>query len=134
MPVVLQHYTAGEKFAVFCAKSSCHLLQGQARHIVLFFAGCFTLEEVNRFVIDALDEGLVPPVAEDYFTNPVWCDTTAWTAAPGHGQIAVLQYVIEMFSVLEFTDSYTFHIIKHFAHLALTASSQAQPDSQPTLS
>ena len=113
MPVVLQHYTTGEKFVVFCAKSSSHMLQGQERYIAIFLAGCCTLEEVNKFVIDVLDEGLVAPVAQDYFTNSVWCDTRAWTVAPGHGHPAVLQYVAEMFSVLELTDAYTFHMIKH---------------------
>ena len=109
-----------EQYVVFCGKMEHQLnspmFPGAAnRHQVIFLAGAFELEEANAFIIESLDEmRAVPPDSIDYFQDPnMICITKGFSLMPGAVLSPVLQNVADQFGVLEFTDCYTFYLVKH---------------------
>ena len=115
-----------EQYVVFCGKMEHQLnspmFPGAAnRHQVIFLAGAFELEEANAYIIEALDEmRVVPPDSKDYFQDAdIFCLTMAVSLMPGAVLSPVLQNVADQFGVLEFTDCYTFYLVKHNVTQAL---------------
>ena len=70
--------------------------------MVICLVGNFTLSEANAFLIDVLDESVVPPPVAEYFAHPITCETCAWSLAPSGVNPETLQHVVDMHSVLEF--------------------------------
>ena len=89
------------------------------RHVAIFICGDFDMEDATKFVNAFLVEsqGLPVPMA-DFFPNPSKIDvkSVAWSLASADVlHSAPLRHLMDNFSMVELTDSYTYHLLFHMA-------------------
>jgi len=87
----------------FCQDSA------KLRYVIIFITGDFTLDEANSFAIELFDSRIIPD-KDMFFENPPDVCSTAFSAVKVPEP---LEYIVDNFSTMDFTDEYTFHLLYH---------------------
>ena len=100
------------RHAIIC-QSTTSFCQDSAkiRYVIIFITGDFTLDEANSFAIESFDSRIIPD-KDMFFENPPDVCSTAFSAVKVPES---LEYIVNNFSTMDFTDEYTFHLLHHFS-------------------
>ena len=110
-----------DKYLLIVAQGAAHLVEisGATRYSIVWIKGDFTLDEANGFCLDFFDTPGAPPPMGDYFRNPgveLFTDTThvLREVMPNLAEaFPFLDYLINRYSLMEYTDSYDWHVCRH---------------------
>ena len=122
MPIKWDKPGSKPNFVIICQKAVSigksgeiysHLAPGRwpdSRFLALFIAGEFSLDEANNFVVESLDNDVIPEARDFFSLHEVEIMTVAVSA---HNMPPRMANLINNFSCLEFIDEYLFYLVKH---------------------
>jgi hypothetical protein len=79
------------------------------RYVIIFITGDFTLDEADLFAVALIDSRIIPD-QDMFFENPVSVRSTGFCTIKVPES---LEYIVDNFSTMDFTDEYTFHLLHH---------------------
>ena len=100
------------QYTVVCQSATSFCQEhAKVRYIIIFIIGNFTLDEANKFAIEAFDNVVIPD-KDLFFEDPPGVSSTAFSAVKVPQG---LEYIVNNFSTVDFIDEYTFHLLYHIA-------------------